>query len=60
MDATVVVDLIVQNLSNNILLKPLLFECKTLLDKIPHNAIIHIFKEANQCVDFLAKKGLRD
>ena len=55
-NASVVVDLIVKNTSNNILLKPLLFECRILLDKIPHNAVIHTIKEANHCANLLVKR----
>ena len=58
-DAALVVDVIVKNISDNILLKLLLFECRTLLDKILYNAIIHIFTKVNHYADLLAKKGLR-
>ena len=59
MDAAIVVDLIVNNSSDNMLFNPLLFGCSNLLDRIPHNTIVHIFKETNQCADCLAKKGLK-
>ena len=60
MDATFVINLIIRNSPKNALLNPLLYECKNLLARIPYKSINHIFREANQCIDVLAKKGLKD
>ena len=35
----------------------LISDCKYLMEQMPRVKLRHCFKEANQCVDFLAKKG---
>ena len=35
----------------------LLFDCRLLLDKIPHTKVKRVFREANKCVNALARKG---
>ena len=38
-------------------MEPLLTDCKNLLSEIPNKQIVHIYREANQCADALAKMG---
>ena len=40
-------------------MESLLTDCKTLLRAIPNKRIEHIYREANQCVDALARIGAR-
>ena len=56
MDALSVI-LLMKNNTVNLLMKPLLTDCKNLLSEIPNKQIVHIYKEANQCADALAKLG---
>ena len=39
---------------NNIIIE---MDCKNLLSEIPNKQIVHIYREANQCADALAKLG---
>ena len=57
MDVKIVVDLV---LSNSISIKAysfLLNDCRFLLHKFWQVGVKHIFREANKCVDGLARKG---
>ena len=56
MDALSVI-LLMKNNTVNLLMKPLLTDCKNLLSEIPNKQIVHIYREANQCADALAKLG---
>ena len=56
-DALRVVQLMNNN-SVNLLMEPLLSDCKNLLKAIPNKWIEHIYREANQCADALARMGL--
>ena len=56
MDALSVV-LLMKNNTANLLMEPLLTDCRNLLSKIPNKQIVHIYREANQCIDALAKLG---
>ena len=56
MDALSVV-LLMNNNSANLLMEPLLTDCRNLLSEIPNKQIVHIYREANQCADALAKLG---
>ena len=56
MDALSVV-LLMSNNSANLLMEPLLIDCRNLLSEIPNKQIFHIYREANQCADALAKLG---
>ena len=49
--------LLMKNNTVNLLMEPLLTDCKNLLSEIPNKQIVHIYREANQCVDALAKLG---
>ena len=57
LDAKVVLDLINSKNSSNAAYSSLLFDCKLLPDKIPYTTVKHIFREANKCVDAVARKG---
>ena len=56
MDALSVV-LLMSNNSANLLMEPLLIDCRNLLSEIPNKQIVHIYREANQCADALVKLG---
>ena len=49
--------ILMNNESENLLMEPLLTDCRNLLKEIPNKCVIHAFWEANQCVDALAKLG---
>ena len=49
--------LLMNNNTANLLMEPLLTDCRNLLSEIPNKQIVHIYREANQCVDALAKLG---
>ena len=53
LDALSVVTLM-NNDFDNLLMEPLLTDCRNLLKEIPNKRVIHIYREANQCVDALA------
>ena len=57
LDAKLIVLLLNNYSINNLMLEPLLGDCKTLLKKFHSTTVQHIFKEANQCADALAKFG---
>ena len=56
MDALSVV-LLMNNNTVNLLMEPLLTDCRNLLSEIPNKQIVHIYREANQCANALAKLG---
>lgn len=56
LDALSVV-LLMNNNSANLLMEPLLSDCRNLLKEIPNKQIVHVYREANQCADALAKLG---
>ena len=45
------------NESENLLMELLLSDYRSLLKEIPNKRMIHVFREANQCADALAKIG---
>ena len=57
LDAKVIVDLINSRHSSNTAYSSLLFDCRLLLEMIPHTKVKHVFREANKCADTLARKG---
>ena len=57
LDAELIVLLLTNYSINNLMLEPLLYDCRTLLKKFHSSTIHHIFREANQCADALAKFG---
>ena len=56
LDALSVV-LLMNNNTANLLIEPLLTDCRNLVREIPNKQIVHIYREANQCADALAKLG---
>ena len=46
---------IMNNEAENIMMEPLLFDCRSLLKQIPNKRVLHVYREANQCADALAK-----
>ena len=56
LDALSVV-LLMNNNTVNLLMESLLTDCRNLVREIPTKQIVHIYKEANQCADALAKLG---
>lgn len=56
LDALSVV-ILMNNDSANLLMEPLLTNCRNLLKEIPNKQVIHSYHEANQCTDALAKLG---
>ena len=56
MDALSVVQLMSNN-TINMLMEPLLSNCRNLLQAISNKRIEHVYREANQCADALAKMG---
>ena len=57
LDALSVV-LLMKNNACNLLMEPLLIECRNLLKEFPNMQMVHAYREANQCVDALAKMGV--
>ena len=49
--------ILMNNESKNLLMEPLLIDCRNFLNEFPNKCVIHAFREANQCVDALAKLG---
>ena len=49
--------LLMNNNTENLLMEPLLTDCRNLMQEIPNKQIIHSYREANQCADALAKLG---
>ena len=49
--------LLMNNEAENIMMEPLLFDCRSLLKQIPNKHVLHVYREANQCADALAKLG---
>ena len=41
----------------NLMLEPLLNDCRTLINLLPNCSVTHIFREANRCADIMAKMG---
>ena len=53
----VLVHLLTNLTSDNLMLEPLLNDCKTLIRSFPNYLVTHIFREVNRCTDRLAKMG---
>ena len=47
--------LLMNNEAENIMMESLLFDCKSLLKQISNKHVFRAYREANQCVDALAK-----
>ncbi|XP_050241857.1 uncharacterized protein LOC126690772 [Quercus robur] len=57
LDAELIVLLLTNYSINNLMIEPLLDDCRTLLKKFHNSTVHHIFREANQYADALAKFG---
>ena len=57
LDALSVV-LLMKNNTCNLLMEHLLTNCRNLLKEFPNTQVVHAYREANQCVDSLAKMGV--
>lgn len=57
LDVKVILDLVNSRNLPNATYSSLLFDCRLLLDKIPHTTVKHVFREANKCADALVRKG---
>ena len=57
LDAKVIMDLINSNSISNRVYTPLLHDCRLLLSQLQQVRVAHVFREANKCADFLAKRG---
>ena len=57
LDALSVV-LLMKNNTCNLLMEHLLTDCRNLLKEFPNTQVVHAYREANQCVDSLAKMGV--
>ena len=56
LDASSVVQLLSSD-KPNLLMEPLLSDCRSLYRTIPNKRIQHVYREANQCADALARLG---
>ena len=54
LDALSVV-ILINNDFENLLMEPLLTDCRNILKEFPNKRVIHAYHEVNQCVDVLAK-----
>ena len=54
---TLSIVVLMNNNTANLLMEPLLTDCRNLVREIPNKQIVHIYREANQCADALAKLG---
>ena len=57
LDAKFIVHLLSDPNTVNLMLEPLLNDCRTLINLMPNCTMTHIFREANRCVDIMAKMG---
>ena len=57
MDAEFIVHFVSSPSTVNLMLEPLLTDCKNLIKTFPHHTVTHVFREANGCVDYLACMG---
>ena len=54
---TLSIVLLMNNEAENIMMEPLLSDYRSLLKQIPNKRVLHVYHEANQCADALAKLG---
>ena len=57
LDAKVIVELLNGAKCPNRSYSPLLNDCRSLIARLVQARVGHVFREANQCADFLAKRG---
>ncbi|KAL0001603.1 hypothetical protein SO802_015384 [Lithocarpus litseifolius] len=57
LDVKVIVEVLNNSDCPNMKLSPLLHDCKSLLSRLMQVQVVHVFREANKCADFLARRG---
>ena len=57
MDAELIVQLVSRPAMVNLMLEPLLSNCRNLIQTFPSSSVTHVFREANGCADRLARMG---
>uniref|UniRef100_A0A2N9F8F6 RNase H type-1 domain-containing protein n=1 Tax=Fagus sylvatica TaxID=28930 RepID=A0A2N9F8F6_FAGSY len=57
MDSLVSVDLVLSKSVANIFFSPIVDDCRCMMEKFASVTLKHIYREANACVDLLAKEG---
>lgn len=57
MDAEFIVQLVSNSSVVNLILEPLLTDCRNLIMTFPNHIMTHVFREANGCADCLARMG---
>ena len=55
-DAKVIVEMLQNTNSTNIIVSPLLFDCKSLLARFTQVRVAHVYRKVNRCADILAKQ----
>ena len=55
LDAKVIVEMLKNTNSTNIIISPLLFDCRSLLTRFTQVRVAHVYREVNRCADILAK-----
>ena len=58
MDADFIVHLVSSPSMVNLMLEPLLSDCRNLIKTFPNHSVAHVFREANCCADYLACMGV--
>ena len=57
LDAKVIVEMLNKADNSNKIFSPLILDCRSLMANLTQVQVAHVFREANMCADFLAKKG---
>ena len=57
MDAEFLVFLVSNPFVVNLMLEPLLTDCRNLIKTFSNSVVAHVFREANSCVDKLVRMG---
>jgi hypothetical protein len=57
MNSLVTIDLVLDNKITNVFLSSAVHDCRSLMDKFVSFSLKHVYREANGCVDLLAKSG---
>ena len=57
LDSKTIVEAFNLQAHSNTFISSMIEDCKHMISRIPQTRIRHIFREANRCVDFLAKLG---
>ena len=57
MDAEFIVHLVSNSSIVNLMLEPLLTDCRNLITTFPNHIVTHVFREANGCANCLARMG---